>query len=465
MKFCEQCGANLEDSAKFCKECGSAQNLQKKPAENIHTVNKKMILGLAAILIVSIAVGVFGGYLWYHKSNNKLSSDNESVEQKEEQDEERQTDVVDSNLRDSIEWKEDKEKIEVFKTLSVNEYPETTIGEVFAENYTVNKWQYGIDNNVQYLLCNYVDNDLSYVMIFYQDIYENVNIAEYYVDGEKQDKETLKVASEEIFKAKKFSEKRVGFFTNGKWAMEITSVDSENNKIEYYSYWWDFTNERMEQSETDVKSLEILGPDTMGNEDYTIQWNGLDSFTMKKYDCELLFNNNTIGSREGRSEEVWESGIGEFKRAEKPENIPISDLEIIDEPKEETTTGGTDTSQANDFIRLPQVPPDGIYWEGNCPPAYAKYYVEVSNTQDDRFDFKIYQAQSVDADGWTSDFQLVFKQHTAIFTDAYHAVYEGKQYTLYFECGSNLGYMTISGFSEVIPDGSELYNNEYLGVS
>ena len=30
-------------------------------------------------------------------------------------------------------------------------------------------------------------------------------------------------------------------------------------------------------------------------------------------------------------------------------------------------------------------------------------------------------------------------KNTAVFTDAYHAVFEGKQYTLHFECGTNTG--------------------------
>lgn len=42
---------------------------------------------------------------------------------------------------------------------------------------------------------------------------------------------------------------------------------------------------------------------------------------------------------------------------------------------------------------------------------------------------------------------------------------EGQQYTLHFECGTNTGYITISGFSEVIPDGSQLCNTEWLQVS
>ena len=81
------------------------------------------------------------------------------------------------------------------------------------------------------------------------------------------------------------------------------------------------------------------------------------------------------------------------------------------------------------------------------------------------YSFEIYQAQTFNQYEEASDYKLVFKKHTATFTDAYHAVYEGQQYTLHFECGTNTGYITISGFSEVIPDGSQLCNTEWLQVS
>ena len=116
-----------------------------------------------------------------------------------------------------------------------------------------------------------------------------------------------------------------------KWAMEISKIDVEIKENRVLFYWWNFEKEQMEQSETDVKTLDILDVDTMGNSNYSIEWNGTDSFNMEKYDCELLFNSDTIGSRDGKSEEFWNSGMGEFKRIEKPENIPISEFESAQE--------------------------------------------------------------------------------------------------------------------------------------
>lgn len=324
----------------------------------------------------------------------------------------------------------------------------------------MNKWQYGHSEKEEYLSCSYVKEEKEVILIFYKDSYENVNIAEYYVGEEKQSKEEITKVTEEIFGEKEFSSERIGFFSNGKWAMEISKVDVENKKVEYYSYWWNFEKGQMEQSETDVKTLDILDVDTMGNSNYSIEWNGIDSFNMEKYDCELLFNNDTIGSRDGRSTDFWDSGMGEFRRIKKPENIPISEFESAQEQSSQESV-----ESENQRIVLPQVPPEGTYWESERSPLYARYYIEISNTQDNSFDFEIYQAQTFNQYEEASDYKLVFKKHTATFTDAYHAVYEGQQYTLYFECGTNTGYISISGFSEVIPDGSQLCNTEWLQVS
>ena len=401
---------------------------------------RKYLKGILMILTVMLT-GVLAGC-----SNSQKENEEESEKK--------------IGLLETVEWQDDSKKIEEFKKCSISAYSNKPIGETVSSQFSVNKWQYGYSEKEEYLLCSYVKEEKEVILIFYKDSYENVNIAEYYVEEEKQSKEEITKVTEEIFGEKEFSSKRTGFFSNGKWAIEISKVDVANKKIEYYSYWWNFEKEQMEQSETDVKTLDILDVDTMGNSDYSIEWNGIDSFKMEKYDCELLFNNDTIGSREGRSEEFWNSGMGEFKRIEKPKNIPISEFESAQEPSSQENE-----ESENQRIVLPQVPPAGTYWEADCSPLYARYYIEISNTQDNSFDFEIYQAQTFNQYEEASDYKLVFKKHTATFTDAYHAVYEGQQYTLHFECGTNTGYITISGFSEVIPDGSQLCNTEWLQVS
>lgn len=401
---------------------------------------RKNLKGIMMILTVML-IGVLAGC-----SNPKGENKEESQKK--------------SGLLETVEWQDDSKKIEEFKKCSISSYPDKPIGETVSSQFSVNKWQYGYSEKEEYLLCSYVKEEKEVILIFYKDSYENVSIAEYYVEKEKQSKEEITKVTEEIFGENEFSSERTGFFSNGKWAMEISKVDVENKKIEYYSYWWNFEKEQMEQSETDVKTLDILDVDTMGNSNYSIEWNGTDSFNMEKYDCELLFNNDTIGSRDGKSEEFWNSGMGEFKRIEKPENIPISEFESA----QESSSQESEESE-NQRIVLPQVPPAGTYWESDRSPLYARYYIEISNTQENSFDFEIYQAQTINEYQEASDYKLVFKKHTAVFKDAYHAVYEGQQYTLHFECGTNTGYITISGFSEVIPDGSQLCNTEWLQVS
>ncbi len=361
------------------------------------------------------------------------------------------------SLLEAVSWQDDSKKIEAFKKLSISAYPDKPIGENVSSEFSVNKWQYGASEKEEYLLCSYVKEEEEIILIFYKDSYENVNIAEYYVEKDKQSKEEIKKVADEIFGEREFSIERTGFFSNGKWAMEITDIDVENKKIEYYSYWWNLEKGQMEQTGTDVKTVDILDADTMGNSDYSIEWSEIDAFNMEKYECEILFDDDDIGSSAEKSGLFWKSGTGEFKRTEKPENIPVSEPESVQESSEQESE--------TERIVLAQVPPEGTYWEGDTPPLYAKYYIEISNTQDDSFDFEIYQAQTFDTYGEASDYKLVFMKNTAVFTDAYHAVFEGKQYTLHFECGTNTGYITVSGFSEVIPDGSQLCNTEWLHVS
>lgn len=460
MKYCENCGAKLDDNATFCDECGAkqvSQTVEEKPS--ISSAKKKgKILGIIGVAIVLVAL-VIGVYYYEIIEKQKENPDDKEKLQQElvEQSDSQTTSTADAtqeplDLKDKLKWSEDSKKIEDLKSM---QYMNKSIGETMNTNTSIIKWQCANDQGVDYLLCTYLYEDEESTLIFCKDTQNNVKIAEGFQEGKKQEEAQTKEMVEELFKDREFSSERIGFFSNGKWAMEIVNVDITAKTISYYSYWWNFQTQTMEQSETDLKSIGILDVDTMGDDTYAIKWNGNDSFTMQKYDCEILLNNDTIGSRDGRSDEFWESGMGEFQRVEKPQNIPISEFE--NEITEE------ENSEEYQDIRLPQVPPEGRYW-GDIP-LYSAYYIDISNAQDDRFDFEIYQAQSFNEYGEASDYKLVFQHHTAVFEDSYHAVYEGQNYTLHFECGTNTGYITISGFNEVIPDGSTLSNTEWLGVS
>ena len=102
-------------------------------------------------------------------------------------------------LKDSVAWEDNGKEIENFKKLSVSGYPDKPIGDTVAGQFSVNRWQYGREEKEEYLLCSYVYEDEEYTLIFYKDTYENVNIAEYYIGQQPQDRETIKKITKEIF--------------------------------------------------------------------------------------------------------------------------------------------------------------------------------------------------------------------------------------------------------------------------
>ena len=91
-----------------------------------------------------------------------------------------------SGLLETVEWQDDSKKIEEFKKYSISAYPNKPIGETVSSQFSVNKWQYGYSEKEVYLLCSYVEEEKEVILIFYKDSYENVNVAEYYVEKEKQ---------------------------------------------------------------------------------------------------------------------------------------------------------------------------------------------------------------------------------------------------------------------------------------
>ncbi len=96
------------------------------------------------------------------------------------------------SLLEAVSWQDDSKKIEAFKKLSISAYPDKPIGENVSSEFSVNKWQYGASEKEEYLLCSYVKEEEEIILIFYKDSYENVNIAEYYVEKDKHSKEEIK---------------------------------------------------------------------------------------------------------------------------------------------------------------------------------------------------------------------------------------------------------------------------------
>ena len=53
-KYCENCGADLEEGTKFCPECGQEVKIKTVPQTNENKTNKKIIYVLIVIIIVFI---------------------------------------------------------------------------------------------------------------------------------------------------------------------------------------------------------------------------------------------------------------------------------------------------------------------------------------------------------------------------------------------------------------------------
>lgn len=365
-KFCENCGAKLEENAEFCDECGTKtekEQPQFKPAETQKRSKATVIAIIVLVLVFFVGAIIYvlcSGVFRPSKTTKKQT-------QQTEQDTTKEPDIVneadilkepeETTLKESLEWNESSEDIEAFKKLSLLAFPEVSIAEALKDEYSVKSWKHAINDEIDYLMCNYSFEEKDCSIIFYKDIYDGINAAEYYINDKLQEKEFTKEALDKMF-----------------------------------------------QNKDEAEDAAVSPHDAVPKD-------------------------------------------------------PPEIAETKEVPKE---TEAEETP--NKIIMNPNIPPEGKFWDGDKPPYYADYYVDISNTSANTFDFKIYQAKTKHSDGGTSDFQLVFKLHTAVFTDDFNAVYEGKEYTLYFDC-SRAGYLNISGFNEVIPDGAEVYNNAYLGVS
>lgn len=66
MRYCEQCGAELDENAKFCGSCGNPAN-ESQPAPLASSESKpkgRNPIGWIAVVIILLAAGVFGAMNW-----------------------------------------------------------------------------------------------------------------------------------------------------------------------------------------------------------------------------------------------------------------------------------------------------------------------------------------------------------------------------------------------------------------
>lgn len=105
---------------------------------------------------------------------------------------------TDGTLKETIEWKDDTKNINKFKKYSISSYPDITIGEAIKDKDS-EKWEYGKSEKEEYLMCTFKEDKDKNIVIFYKDTYENVNIAEYYVNSKKQKKSKIEEFEKKYF--------------------------------------------------------------------------------------------------------------------------------------------------------------------------------------------------------------------------------------------------------------------------
>lgn len=99
--------------------------------------------------------------------------------------------TIAAEKKEPEEWEDNSKEVELFKKLSLSSAPDWTIGDLMnKKEHNINYWKYKEDEKSRYLMCNFNSNNVENSIVFYVDEFQNVNIAEYYTSGRKQDKET-----------------------------------------------------------------------------------------------------------------------------------------------------------------------------------------------------------------------------------------------------------------------------------
>ena len=180
MKYCENCGAQLEDHAKFCEECGTKVEIEEVPQPK--KKNKTpLIIGIVVVLILGIGGGTF---CYMNQSQTKETPKQETVEKKTEE----------KTLKERLQWSDNQDTI---TTLKNKEFESKPIGRVLEAQFSPVYYQCASENNTDYLCCdfNYKGNPIA--MVF--QIGDSVELAEMYGENKLVDDSTKKSCVENIF--------------------------------------------------------------------------------------------------------------------------------------------------------------------------------------------------------------------------------------------------------------------------
>lgn len=181
MKYCENCGAQLEDDAKFCEECGTK-------VEEIGQPKNKKKKPLVIVLVIVLILGLGGGafyYMNYSQPKGKTTAKQEKVEKKTEEK---------KSLKDGLQWSTNKEQIESLKD---KEFESKPIGRILDASFSSVSYKCASEDNAQYLYCDFAFDSNPIIMIF--KITDSVELAEMYSENKLVDDNTKKSYVENIF--------------------------------------------------------------------------------------------------------------------------------------------------------------------------------------------------------------------------------------------------------------------------
>lgn len=408
MKYCENCGAELDDDKQYCDTCGVPQSEVEKPmkkplVKSADNKNKNLFKVLAAVLVISVGAAV----LFYVTANNgKNGADFKN--------ENRNTELV---LKEPVLTEEPKP----------TETPEPTQEIESMQKPIPTTAVKPIDEPVV---------DIKKV----QEAYRNI------LNLEKVKEDSARERGKEYYSFYTLGD--VNQDGTGELMIEAGTCEADEKWI-VYSYKEDSAYQ-MGEMESGHSRL-CSGQDgniysfnaQMGSVDISkILWNdGTNTF-----DTESIYTNETNDFMADDYDTILQTFDLAYKDMKK-----ITDYSFLGGGKAE------DTKKLNnsEIIQLPE----GSYWEEDKSPSGAMYYIELSGCTSEGFDFEIFGRFNMD-----ENFSTVFKHHTAIYTSYQTAAYYGKQYTLLFNWEEQ-GYLSVEGFPEWIPKDSILYNSDFLGVS
>lgn len=417
MKYCDNCGALLEDNAEFCEECGVKQEKSDVDIQKKKEQRKSGYLLIAIVLIMLLCMGICG-WIYLQKTEPKDEKDKEITETQEV-----------TSLDEKVKWVDDSKDIGTLKNRSLFAYPSRAIGEVIVGDYSVNEWKSGELEGKKYLRCSYTYDGKKYRMVFREKSDESMEIAEYYIQGKIQGADEIQKACDVMFKVEE--EVPIQF---------IGRVDEpyENDSPEYDAYM-----------EIDISNPEKVSIDlNISDIPYGTFYGKIISENLIQFTLDGGEKVNLQWKDEAHFLATPVKGFTD-------ESIQMVNLMCTCLNNHSYTL----TSQRKE--RIPEIyamymPANGAYcnsMDGGFPHTCEIRVKQINNST---FSFSIWEV--IDENGNETN-NMIFKEHTAVFEsdNSTTAIYYGKQYTLYFDC-SIYGEIMLDGFDTATQMGNTFYN-------